>query len=615
MDIPINYICPITLCLMTDPWIDMDGNTYEKKAIEKWFSEHDTSPITGISVSKHIVLNRALRDEIQKFNQSNQFNQSIQSIQSNQSIQFNQLNQESLSSDGSTIIMVADTSGSMNEVCDNKNSSEVMGFTRLDLVKHTMNTLIESLEESDRVALVKFDSSATALTKIVNATHANKDIIKKLVYGLQPYGGTNIWHALSVALELSKSSRSKTEILLFTDGDSNENPPRGIIPTLKSYFASNEVNISIHTFGFGNNINSNLLYDISREKDGIFGFIPDSTMIGTVFINSLAYLMTNKNKIKMNDSDEFICRGLISVIGDRLSGTSYARSLKIDDFVKIIESSARSEFIDAVLLDCKATDDDSLGQISKAFEPKYFDVWGKHYLYSVLSAYLNKLCLNFKDKGVQYFKSDEFNKAQEHIENIFVNMAPPIPSSSCYPTTAVSSQVFTQSFYNVAGGCFTPSTLVKAEGGFVRIDNVKKDDNLVTPNGLARVVCVVKLKFSGTMCTLGTTTITPFHPVCWPDEEWEFPDQSNKFMRNHFDGFVYDFVLDRHHIIELNGFNAVTLGHGFEGEVIKHNYFGRDIINDLIKIDGWDNGYIVLDHWEFVRDSFGKVCGMTIAPK
>ena len=40
-------ICPLTKQLLTDPVFTMDGVTYERKAIEAWLAEHDTSPATG----------------------------------------------------------------------------------------------------------------------------------------------------------------------------------------------------------------------------------------------------------------------------------------------------------------------------------------------------------------------------------------------------------------------------------------------------------------------------------------------------------------------------------------------------------------------------------------
>ena len=48
VDIPNDYLCPITLQLMENPAITTDGNSYERVAIIKWFETgHNTSPLTG----------------------------------------------------------------------------------------------------------------------------------------------------------------------------------------------------------------------------------------------------------------------------------------------------------------------------------------------------------------------------------------------------------------------------------------------------------------------------------------------------------------------------------------------------------------------------------------
>ena len=50
--------CPITKQLMTDPVFTMDGQTYERAAIEAWLRTHDTSPATGKPLpSKMLVPN------------------------------------------------------------------------------------------------------------------------------------------------------------------------------------------------------------------------------------------------------------------------------------------------------------------------------------------------------------------------------------------------------------------------------------------------------------------------------------------------------------------------------------------------------------------------------
>lgn len=68
MDTPQAFICPITLSIMTDPWSDADGNTYEKDAIFHWIQQNQSSPITRNPMSLDVLKpNRALKDLIQAY--------------------------------------------------------------------------------------------------------------------------------------------------------------------------------------------------------------------------------------------------------------------------------------------------------------------------------------------------------------------------------------------------------------------------------------------------------------------------------------------------------------------------------------------------------------------
>ena len=59
--------CPITKQLMTDPVFTMDGQTYERSAIEAWLRNHDTSPATGKPLpSKKLVPNVRARSMLRE---------------------------------------------------------------------------------------------------------------------------------------------------------------------------------------------------------------------------------------------------------------------------------------------------------------------------------------------------------------------------------------------------------------------------------------------------------------------------------------------------------------------------------------------------------------------
>ena len=615
MDTPQAFICPITLTIMTDPWSDADGNTYEKDAIFQWIEQHHSSPITRNPMSLDVLKpNRALKDLIQVYlgNPESIAPPVLQKIRTTKQFQREPV----------TIIMVADTSGSMEEICTNKNSTEKMNFTRLDLVKHTMRTIIESLGENDSLGLVSFNGSAKALTNIVKLNEINKKYFNEKVNELYAEGGTNIWDALRVSIELGLTVMSpinRVNIMLFTDGESNNDPPRGIIPTLKSFIHGlPNLNMSINTFGFGNNINSNLLYTISQQTpQTIFGFIPDSTMIGTVFINSLAYIMSDKAMTNLTSSDEIIKSKFIEIIRNQFSKINPEELILFGS--KIDKS---SNFVKDLLQDIMPTSDDNNGQIIKALDFKYFDKWGRHYLYSVLSAYQNSFCLNFKDNGIQHFKTNDFELNQKFIEDIFIKMEPPQPTGVDYSSryqnnqynynvgnTRVSSQQFTQSFYNQSGGCFTGDTqiLILQDGiqKYVRVDEVVPGTVVQSHLGEAVVKLVVRFKFTGDIRQYESTGITSYHPVFFENQNWSFPIDLDCFHSSYIqDEYVYDFILDKHHTVELNGLYAVTLNHGiFDTEVVSHEYFGTNRVeNDLMKHPAYQTGYITLDSWDFIRD-------------
>ena len=60
------FNCPISMLKMVDPVIAMDGHTYERIYIETWFKKKSTSPMTGLSIDKHLVPNHTLRKLINK---------------------------------------------------------------------------------------------------------------------------------------------------------------------------------------------------------------------------------------------------------------------------------------------------------------------------------------------------------------------------------------------------------------------------------------------------------------------------------------------------------------------------------------------------------------------
>jgi hypothetical protein len=59
-----------------------------------------------------------------------------------------------------SIICVLDISGSMDTEATQGGAVESDGFSRLDLVKHSVNTIISSLSDHDTLGIVTFSDNA-----------------------------------------------------------------------------------------------------------------------------------------------------------------------------------------------------------------------------------------------------------------------------------------------------------------------------------------------------------------------------------------------------------------------------------------------------------------------
>jgi Mg-chelatase subunit ChlD len=309
--------CPITTDFMRDPVMATDGQTYERQSIEQWFQSHDTSPYTGaILSSKKLTPNWAIKQMMETY-----FNPptTVQTIAPKHVIQLPEIliRQNKLTLDdkkylnielicGSSsgiatirkpviIIAVIDTSGSMGERATPYNpDGENDGFTRLDLVKHSLSTIQKSLQPGDQLAIIAFSSEAKILLDITEVG-SNERLITSRIDLLRPDGMTNIWGALKMACDLANQqdvNYYNTAIMLLTDGVANINPPRGVLQTFESYFKSIQGKFAIHTFAYGYDIDSSLVAEIATMSKGIFGYIPDGTMVGTVFINTMSAILS-----------------------------------------------------------------------------------------------------------------------------------------------------------------------------------------------------------------------------------------------------------------------------------------------------------------------------------
>jgi Mg-chelatase subunit ChlD len=216
----------------------------------------------------------------------------------------------------SAFIFVIDVSGSMDtEASPATTTGESDGFSRLDLVKHSVRTVIEVLEPNDQICLITFSDDAKLKLDFTQMTTYGKNQAINVLDSIRTEGMTNIWDGLRVGLlNISKLKDPDTNIslVLLTDGEPNKNPPRGIEPTLQSALANLRLSQSftINTFGFGYALDSKLLNSIAKIGSGTYGYIPDSSMVGTIFVNYLSNVLStylSNSKLRIKSTDKVLC--------------------------------------------------------------------------------------------------------------------------------------------------------------------------------------------------------------------------------------------------------------------------------------------------------------------
>jgi len=239
------------------------------------------------------------------------------------------------------------------------------------------------------------------------------------------------------------------------------------------------------------------------------------------------------------------------------------------------------------------------GQIGMA--PAHFARWGEHYMRAYLRAQELQQCMNFKDPGLQIYGGDLFHTLQEEGDRAFCDLPPPKPSASRshygYGAGVASVAPANMSvFHNASGGCFAPETYIEIEDGKRKmIRDMKRGDRVWTPSGHATVEALVvcgSLSRAQPMTQLSCgLVITPYHPVRRQgDIEWRFPSDISGYT-DRIMPVVYNLVLDSGHIVNADGWEALTLGHGFAEPVAEHAYFGTErVIEDLAKQPGWAEG-------------------------
>ena len=515
--VPNDFYCPITGELMKDPVTDQEGHTYERSAIMKWLSKSNTSPLTrkpliekdlytNIPFKKTIdsmrdklsedqlkIESQVLKEDLKEFND----------VQNN--IEFKASVKDGLLFIRTDVpnmvirqpvdmVLCIDVSGSMGSDAPIKGgdgSSVSHGISVLSLTVSAAKTILNTLNVKDNISIITYTDRAKEIFVNMSCTVENKKLIEEGLDNLTPLSTTNIWDGLKTSLDCLRlhSPPNKMKVIkLLTDGVPNIEPNRGHEYELEKYFNHHDFKCMINCYGFGYSLKSELLDNISKLSGGDgYSFIPDSSLLGNVFIhgvsnffttalynipvkinyvdgsmkeikiNSLKYgqsrnivMQVDKDvsNVEININGKTIKSDLHDILDDyyyeqlyryktynMLDGCITLKKFNDDGFKTtldnlLLEISCNrevkdNEYIKNIVLDMDGQVKEALNMTSQGEREDWFTKWGIHYLRSLKTAYENEICNNFKDKGVSNFGGELFEKLRDEVSDIFDNMPPP----------------------------------------------------------------------------------------------------------------------------------------------------------------------------------------------
>ncbi|EJT69090.1 hypothetical protein GGTG_13358 [Gaeumannomyces tritici R3-111a-1] len=195
------------------------------------------------------------------------------------------------------IVLVIDVSASMSSAAvppvKKGEAGEDHGFNTLDLVKHAALTILATLDERDRLGIVKFSRNAKVVMELLPMVEENKKLAETELLKLAPTLDTVMWNGIAAGFGVFEGKQDGSNrvpaVMLMTDGVPTSIPSSGWVGKLNTI---RPFPAPIHTFGFGYSLESGVLKSISELTGGHYAFIPDCGMIGTVFIHAVANLQS-----------------------------------------------------------------------------------------------------------------------------------------------------------------------------------------------------------------------------------------------------------------------------------------------------------------------------------
>jgi uncharacterized protein YegL len=691
--IPEQYLDDITSEVMTDPVIDpTTGQTYDRKNIERWIREKGISPgsrqpLTIAQLKPNVKLAEGLASMMARFAagytgpgasiapvatavSSAATSNSSSNSSSSSTKPFEdapvQAEAQTYSIDGQQYLTITcsapidgvvqltdyylllDISGSMNNSTRIEIEGKKYDISRWYLVQHCVRVLTALLQGRGRICLIIYNSSAKVLQPLTSVTKASVDQVTHALQAITPTSGTNIFAAIQLVTQqiAEQPATNRSVVLLLTDGiPTPDYTPLGLVKTIRSTIKPT-IPFTLHSMGFGNDLDTGLLQDIAIWGGGRFLHAPSKEMVGTVIMNfatSELATASRSHPITYSSVTEPITipTGLIVfgqpriitipvpsadiLVGFYLSEVPLVkaepspylltRQLLLNVLQKVLQehrvakqrrrtAEGLMEYL-SNLADrighfddekVKAMLEDIRGELTTATQ--YMDSWGEPYIAAYMDGIRNSVPFNFKDKGLLIYVGPMMERLLEEANSIFMSVDPlPLPapfeermlSPEMPAGPPPTSRGYSQALYDAGGSCFVAGTPVTVHVGnqtiIKPIQDVRRGDLVASSFGPARVAYSIRF---GTFAPLTSVTKLTDHLTVTPYHPVRFQNGGWKnpiglgVTTHEAIPAVYNLILEEHHNILIDGIVCVTLAHGLQEEGVAHPFFGTKSCLDAL---------------------------------
>jgi Ca-activated chloride channel family protein len=179
----------------------------------------------------------------------------------------------------------------MNLVIVVDHSGSMASDDRLTKVKGGLHTMIDNLQDDDRLAIVEFDDQIAIDAPLGQAL--DRPALHAIIDGLTPRGGTDIFDGLDQGFKLlgdAPASERQNRVILLSDGNATAGDvsQSDILAMSQAHVAHG---IGLTTIGVGDDFDVELMRGLAEQGAGNFYFLEDPTAATEVFTEELDFFL------------------------------------------------------------------------------------------------------------------------------------------------------------------------------------------------------------------------------------------------------------------------------------------------------------------------------------